>query len=137
MHWILAIHVFLSFYMTGVIWFVQIVHYPLMGKVGPERFKEYEKSHTWLTTWVVAPQMVVELGTGVWLWLLDFYNPGHWINVALLGVIWLSTFLLQSPTHMKLIHEFKPAWHQKLVKTNWIRTVAWTVRSLILIWLLI
>lgn len=137
MDWILAIHVFLTFYLTGVIWFVQIVHYPLMSKVGYERFKDYEKSHTWLTIWVVGPQMIAELGTGIWLWSVDFYNPGHWINIGLLLIIWLSTFFVQSRLHTKLTLEFKPEWHRQLVRSNWIRTVAWTVRSLLLIWLLL
>lgn len=135
--WVLTFHVFLTFYLTGVIWFVQIVHYPLMAKVGPAHFKTYEESHTWLTTWVVGPQMVAELSTGLLLLVLAWQDPWHWVNIFFLAVIWLSTFLIQSPLHSRLIGEFKTAWHQKLVKSNWIRTIAWTARSLILIWLLL
>ena len=136
MDWMFLAHVFLTFYMTGVIWFVQIVHYPLMAKVGIDSFRSYEQAHTRLTTWVVGPQMVAELGTGIFILLQDWSNLWHWVNIALLIIIWLSTFLIQVPLHGQLSEGFQEKLRQKLVRSNWIRTVAWTVRSLILIWLL-
>ena len=47
-----------TLYMTGVIWFVQIVHYPLMARVGGAQFREYSRLHQLQTTWVVAPAML-------------------------------------------------------------------------------
>ena len=41
--------------LVGLIWFVQIVHYPQFVRVGSERFAEYETIHVRLTTWVVVP----------------------------------------------------------------------------------
>ena len=35
--WLLPVHIAVTWYMTGVIWFVQLVHYPLMDGVGRER----------------------------------------------------------------------------------------------------
>ncbi len=136
MDWMFLAHVFLTFYMTGVIWFVQIVHYPLMAKVGVESFRSYEQAHTQLTTWVVGPQMIAELGTGIFILFQDLSNPWHWVNIALLSIIWLSTFLIQVPLHGRLSSAFQEKLHQWLVRSNWIRTIAWTTRSLILIWLL-
>lgn len=49
--------------MTGVIWFVQVVHYPLFAKVGESAFTTYESLHTIRTGWVVAPMMILELGS--------------------------------------------------------------------------
>ena len=46
--------------MVGLIWFVQIVHYPLFGEVGHDRFADYERNHQNRTTLVVAPLMLVE-----------------------------------------------------------------------------
>ena len=56
-----------TLYMTGLIWFVQIVHYPLLGAVGGSEFSAYEQRHMSLTTWVVAPTMLVEAGTALLL----------------------------------------------------------------------
>ena len=46
--------------MVGLIWFVQIVHYPLFAQVGREGFSGYEQAHQNRTTFVVAPLMLVE-----------------------------------------------------------------------------
>jgi UDP-N-acetylmuramyl pentapeptide phosphotransferase/UDP-N-acetylglucosamine-1-phosphate transferase len=137
MSWIFIIHLFFTLYMTGVIWFVQVVHYPLMGKIGAEAFEEYEKHHQKRTFLIVGIQMIIELFTGLLLLWQQSYNPLQWWNVILLIIIWISTFFIQSPLHGKLGNEYRAEWQQKLVHTNWIRTVAWTLRSLILLSMLV
>lgn len=134
MNWIFLLHLAFSLYMTGVIWFVQIVHYPLMGKVGPEYFVAYERSHTMLTTFIVGPQMVVELATAVLLIFLMKDLPAWWsLNLGLIVVVWVSTFFIQVPLHHSLSQAFDEAKHLKLVNSNWIRTIAWTVRAFLLL----
>jgi hypothetical protein len=132
-------HLFSTLFMVGVIWFAQAVHYPLLGRVGKEAFVEYEKENTRRTGWVVIPPMAVELLTAlILLWrqpegLLPFYA---WLNAALLGVIWVSTFILQGPYHNLLVKKFNPAVWRSLVRTNWIRTAAWTLRGVLLLYAL-
>jgi hypothetical protein len=46
--------------MAGLIWFIQIVHYPQVTEVGAERMAAYAAAHARLTTWVVAPLMRIE-----------------------------------------------------------------------------
>jgi hypothetical protein len=122
--------------MTGVIWFAQVVHYPLLRRVGREAFVEYEGENTRRTGWVVIPVMAAELVTALLLlWrqpegLLPFYA---WLNAALLAVIWGSTFTLQGPYHNLLVKKFDPAVWLSLVRTNWIRTAAWTARGILLL----
>jgi len=123
--------------MTGIIWFVQIVHYPLFGKIPREGFTAYERSHTVRTGWVVAPLMLVELGSAVVLLFPRLFGgsglplSGDPLYLAALGcliLIWASTFLLQVPLHCHL--EQTPDIHSmdRLVSTNWIRTLLWSVR---------
>ena len=129
-------HLFSTLFMVGVIWFAQLVHYPLMERVGKEAFAEYEKENTRRTGWVVIPVMAVELITAL---LLLWKQPGgllpwvSWVNAALLAVIWLSTFTLQGPYHSRLMKRFDPIIYRSLVRTNWIRTAAWTVRGILLL----
>jgi uncharacterized membrane protein len=136
---LLLAHAFATLFMTGLIWFVQIVHYPLLARVGPATYSAYQLQHEQRTTWVVAPVMLFELATGT---LLVFYAPqrGHrlWlsVNLALLAAIWLSTFFLQVPQHQRLESGFDPAAYHLLVASNWLRTVAWSARSLLLFCLL-
>ena len=58
---VLFTQVFATVFMVGLIWFVQIVHYPLYANVGREQFPEYEALHNRLTTWVVGPAMLLEM----------------------------------------------------------------------------
>ena len=129
-----------TLYMTGLIWFVQIVHYPLMAAVGARDFITYENSHTTLTTWVVLPPMCMELLCAALM--LRLKPPGLSNGQALLGLslvmlIWASTFFLQVPCHARLEQGFDVLTHQRLVTSNWLRTVGWSVRSLFLLWILV
>lgn len=132
---LLKLHFAATLYMLGVIVFVQINHYPLFAAVGREAFCDYERRHCDRTTFVVMPAMLIELFTAILL-LLNDPTPPLWINFALLGGIWLSTFFIQVPLHTKLSQGFDEAVHRRLVQTNWARTLAWSVRSVELFFLL-
>lgn len=96
------VHLASCLYMVGVIWFVQIVHYPLFASVGSAEFPFYERRHAAITTWVVAPPMLIE---GMTALLLFWFRPAGlsnwllWTCLALLSVIWISTALVQVPCH--------------------------------------
>lgn len=131
---ILLTQVFATLFMVGLIWFVQIVHYPLYANVGRKQFPEYEALHNRMTTWVVGPAMLVELVTAV---MLLKYSPNAssmlaWMGLGLLIVIWGSTAALSVPAHDVLTAGFDEGAYRKLVNTNWIRTFAWTARGVIL-----
>ncbi len=125
--------------MTGVIWFVQIVHYPLFSRVGLAEFARYETAHSNLTSFVVVPLMLVELVTASLLVLTRPPNlPPIWLitGFILVLLIWATTFFLSVPQHNKLSSGFDTVAHQTLVATNWIRTAAWSARCLIVLYLL-
>lgn len=131
-------HLAATLLMTGVIWFVQVVHYPLFADIGKAGFSSYEQRHTALTTWVVGPPMFVEAATAV---LLFWFRPVGILTwqlgsgLALLAIVWLSTAFLQVPCHELLSKAFEPSVHERLVVTNWIRTAAWSLRALLVIWM--
>ena len=128
MNWLLSVHVLVTLMMLGLIWFVQVVHYPLFKRVPAAVFTEYEKQHTALTFWVVAPLMLAELGTGIALiWMHG--TLWSWMGGVLIGINWLSTYFIQVPLHRRLSEGYDHASIIRLVNTNWIRTVAWTLRG--------
>ena len=136
---ILIIQLFSTIYMTGLIWFVQVVHYPLHGEVGSTNFLRYQELHVQWTGLVVMPPMLLELGTCFYLALNGYDGIPSWIwwvGLGLLGIVWASTGLLQVPAHNALMSNFSEANHHKLVLTNWIRTIGWTARSGLLLWVL-
>lgn len=143
LRWLLGLHAAATLFMVGLIWFVQIVHYPMFEEVarlgGAEAFSKYEARHTALTTLVVGPPMLLEL---ICAGLLVLQRPAGvpgwcvWGGAILLAVIWLSTALLQVPRHGDLALGFDASAHRALVSTNWIRTVAWSLRGVLSVWML-
>lgn len=114
--------------MTGVIWIIQVVHYPLFARVGVAGYAAYQTAHMRLITWVVGPVMLLELVSGVgWWW---FGGGGvALLDLGALALIWASTALLQVPAHERLLERFEPGAHRRLVGTNWIRTILWSGRG--------
>lgn len=134
-----AAHAAATLFMCGLIWFVQVVHYPLFAHTGTDVFCAYERRHTRLTTWVVGPPMLVETGAAVALFALGPPGVPPWAHLAglgLLGVLWASTAWLQVPCHTVLERGFDARVHRRLVRSNWIRTVAWTARAPLAVWML-
>ncbi len=134
MQLLIAIHLVSTLCMVGLIWFVQVVHYPMFDRVGPQQFAEYERIHQQRTTWVVAPFMLAELATAIGLVVIGPEGVSSaviWCGLILLAAIWLSTALLQVPKHNLLKAGFATAVHRSLVSTNWIRTIAWSGRGVL------
>ena len=123
-----------TLFMTGLIWFVQIVHYPLFAAVGSDVFAAYSRSHQVLTTFVVGPPMLVEaLTAGILVIARPAGIPAWmpWAGLVLVAILWLSTATLQVPAHARLSSGFDPAVGASLVATNWIRTIGWSLRAIL------
>jgi hypothetical protein len=125
--------------MAGVIWAIQLVHYPLFGRVGEAGFAAYEAEHTSRITLLVGPLMLVELVTATaLLWLRPGAMPS-WaaaVGLGLVAAVWASTLLVQVPLHAELSRGFDAAAHRRLVATNWGRTATWTARAALLLWVM-
>ncbi|MEE2971937.1 MAG: hypothetical protein VX672_02340 [Planctomycetota bacterium] len=124
-----------TWFLVGLIWTIQVVHYPLFAGVGADRFPAYEADHARLITLVVGPTMLLEALTALaFVTIRPPAIPGWvaWAGLGLVAVIWLSTAAVQVPAHARLADGFDPAAHARLVGSNWIRTIAWTLRGLLL-----
>jgi hypothetical protein len=136
---LLLAHAAATMFMVGVIWFVQVVHYPLFARVGASDFAAYSWANSRMTGLFVGPPMLVEAATAV---ALVIGTPAGisvslvWTGLVLLAAIWLSTALLQSPRHTELGQGFAPGSHRALVASNWLRTVLWSLRGLIVLLIL-
>ena len=136
MQLILLAHSAATLFMVGVIWFVQIVHYPLFAGVGREGFASYSTDHARLTGLVVGPPMLLEMATAIALVLFPPRGVPAALPIcglALLVAVWLSTAFLQSPQHTKLARGFDAPSQRFLVRTNWLRTVLWSVRGVLVL----
>lgn len=137
---LILLNLTLSAILTGLIWTIQIVHYPGFLGVGVEKFIAYQHNHMRTISYLVIPLMVTELGLAVWL---QFFQQNSlpritYLATAMVLVIWLSTFFISSRLHGKLSTQgYDPQAIQQLVATNWIRTVAWSVRTSVLFYIVI
>ena len=131
---LLLVHAAATWFMTGIIWFVQIVHYPLFDTLGREAAPSYEYEHQRRTGWIVGPVMLIEMASAVLLTL--FRPPGVDLPLVLAGlvglaVVWVSTFFVQIPLHARLLQGPDGAALRRLVRSNWIRTAGWTARGIL------
>jgi len=120
-----------SWAMVAIIWFVQINQYPLMGLIA--NLKEYQAMSIKRTEKVVIPFMLVELITGILLLFKLSYL--FYLAFALLIFIWIQTFISIVPIHMKLKEEPNAELVASLVQKNWTRTVLWSLKGLIVLFL--
>lgn len=123
-------HLVSTIFMAGLIWFVQIVHYPLFHRVSADTSVAYADEHQTRTAWVVGLPMLIEGITTVWL----FFDPVGSRVLPLIGglvlaKVHLSTIFLQVPRHGELTRGYNRETVSKLVTSNWVRTIGWSVRA--------
>ena len=125
--------------MVGLIWLIQVVHYPLFNLVGKNEFQVYHNGHSVLITPLVGTVMIIELISSILLVIIPPKNVSLTIpiiGVTLVFIIWASTAFLQIPQHNALANAYESEAHNLLVQTNWIRTIVWSIRGLLLLYML-
>lgn len=144
----LLLHGLATCLMAGLCWCVQVVHYPMMGRVPGEMLKQYATEHARRITWFVAPVMLIEAVTSALLLVMavagkhlgsDWASGWAWVQgdwrvvvgAGLLVAIWVSTFGVLVPLHGRLQRTGDVALVGKLVGHNWVRTVLWTGRAVL------
>ena len=124
--------------MIGVIWVIQLVHYPIFDAiergVDDEHWRRFGDRHRRSISFVVGPFMLAEGVTGVWM-VID--PPGDisrvlpFVALVLMAVAYGTTAMVSVPLHERLTDRFDADAHHRLVATNWVRTVAWTARGVV------
>ncbi len=119
-------------FLTGLIWFVQVVHYPLFEAVPAADFERYHAAHVRLTTRVVAAPMLLELASSAALvvfrptWLPAWIT---WAGLAASAGCMILTATVQVPLHNRLARGFHVGAARRLIATNWARTWLWTAHA--------
>ena len=126
------IHLISTSLMVGIIWVIQVVHYPSFHFIGNSRYISFQKFHMERISYIVIPIMLVESISG-FLLIYDELNPILLISMVLLLSIWMLTVFFFALVHQKLVSGYQVGMVAKLVKINWVRTLLWTLRLLLLI----
>ena len=131
---LILINLSLSALLAGLIWTIQVVHYPGFLGVGSEGFPAYQQQHMRTISYVVIPLMLCELVATVFLIAHQPSPPTEiYVATAMVVIIWATTMFVSSPLHGKLVSQgYDPEIIERLVTTNWIRTAAWSIRTVVL-----
>lgn len=136
---ILLLQVLTTWVLLGILWFIQLVHYPLFRRI-KENFVQYERDHLRRTASLLVPIAVVDIALNVMLVIsLEKGSCIFLISFALaMNIItWLSVFFFQVAEHHSLSDHFSKKIVHKLVKTNWVSTIAWTVKAALIFALIV
>ena len=123
--------------MTGLLWLVQIVHYPMFEGLAESQFVGWHEFHSRRISTIVAPLMVFDLLASAALSYL-LRSPLSYFATGLTVFVWLTTFLVSVPLHTKLggasekSQALKAQLIARLVSTNWLRTSAYSLKLIVL-----
>jgi hypothetical protein len=130
--WVFILNTTCSVALTGIVWFVQVVHYPAFSRFYRAEFIRHHRFHIIRTAFVVTPLMIIELATsGFLVFNSDALHFYHITGLIIVILIWLSTFLIQAPIHIKLQKGYNDDLVKRLIDSNWIRTLLWSAKSLL------
>ena len=129
----LILHLIATSVMVGVIWVIQLVHYPSFHFVELKQYTTFQRFHMARISYVVIPAMLTELFTLILIVIsMDQIDNLVLSSAILLIFIWLMTAVFFSGVHQKLTLGYDQTVVDKLVKLNWGRTLLWTLRLLLI-----
>jgi len=127
---IIILNLFLSSFMFGLILTTQLVTYPLFSSISSSGFTNYHFNYVSKISRIAGPAMLLELIIAAFL----FYNFGNLSSKLIFLVtilIFLSTLLIQVPIHDRIKYKANNLLFKKLVMTNWIRTLLWSLKCIL------
>ena len=137
---VLVAHVAAIAVLTGTIWTVQLVHYPMLAAVDRERFAAAHAAHASAITRVVALPWALEGATTLWLLVATPEGVPRWLAVVgafLAAVPVVVTLVASVPAHARLANGFDADAHARLVATNRWRTLAWSSHGVVAVVMLV
>lgn len=108
-----------------LIWLVQLIIYPSFRYTGEKSFVSWHGRYTVLMSLFVIPLMFLQVGVELAHFLEQ--DP-RWHRILIIFVICLATFSFSVPFHRRLHSVGKNLIIiKRLVDSNWIRTLCWSV----------
>ena len=120
--------------MVGVSLITHFVTYPSFRLIKSSLFSEFHKSYTNKMLFIVAPVMILELISSLFLVIFDVSDNNTEIGLLIsLLLIWFLTFFIIVPIHNKLTVNYNKDLNQKLIKFNGLRTLFWIIKLILFI----
>ena len=121
-------------YLVSLVFMTQFITYPTFLHIDKDKFSEYHRKYVNNISFIVAPVMLIELLT---LFLIAYFSKDFLIikSLILLLVIWLTTFFIMIPSHNRISKSFNKKEIISLINYNWVRTILWSLKLLLIIFL--
>ncbi len=141
---IFIIHVLVCIMVTAIMWYLQVVHFPMLRFIGTDRYELYYHELKMKNTLLFFPLFSLEIFTSIAL-LLSFtmvsdFNPAVQnqfflvgFSLILLFILHLVNFQLIRPLLSSLHTDVDEKKHKRLLRLQWIRTLGWTSRFIMLL----
>lgn len=126
--------------MVGLIWVMQIVHYPLFAEVGETTYRGFQADHMTRISKLLAVPWAAEVLSAIALVFLaptSRLRTAAIIGLGLVGLVAAITAFGAAPVHGGLLDGFDGDAHRRLLTINWTRTLVWTARGILaaaLVW---
>ncbi|MCD2196620.1 hypothetical protein LQ327_24920 [Actinomycetospora endophytica] len=131
---LVVVHLAAVWFCVGLVWVVQVLVYPEFRAIERSAWREHHDHHTRLMTWTVCGPWAVQ---GVTCAALLVWRPAgvpFWLAVVA-GVCGAATVAvtlgLSVPCHRRLAVAYDDGVLDRLVRTNWYRTAAWTAGGVV------
>lgn len=116
--------------LLGLILVIHFVHYKSFNFIDIEKFVEFHKFHTKNISFLVIPLMIIEVVISIIICYF-YFSILSLINLSLVALIWIITFLLQVPSHNKLSTGKSITEIEKLVSGNVFRVYLWFFKAIV------
>ena len=128
------VHFLSTSLMVGIIWVIQLLHYPAFNFIKESDYVEFQHFHMQRISFIVVPVMILELFTA---FMLVYYIRSNLLILCMIILlfIWLITFVFFTKLHQSLLDGYDKTIVDKLVTINWSRTILWSLRLIILIYI--
>jgi hypothetical protein len=118
-----------------LIWLVQVVHYPSFRFIDQKNFINFEIFHKTSISALVMPLMALEIFCLSLLLYKDLSSIPVLASCGLVTLIWFTTIFYSMPCHETLSLGANAEIIERLINTNWPRTIAWTLKLAIAFYL--
>ena len=121
-------------YLVSLVFMTQFITYPTFLNIDIDKFSDYHRKYVNNISFIVAPVMLIELLT---LSLIAYFSSEFLIikSLILLLVIWLTTFFIMIPSHNRISKSYNKKEIISLINYNWVRTILWSFKLLLIIFL--
>jgi len=132
----LMIHIISTSIMVGVIWVIQLVHYPSFKYVNESDYIIFQKYHMSNISYIVFPVMFTELITALIILFFGEKSLFFVLSLICLFLIWVITGVLFTKYHSILKEGKDLMIIEKMIKANWIRALLWTMRLIMILFVI-